>query len=213
MPASSSSSRLGSGDGARHLTTVGDAQQSIYRFLRGGCADVFRARGEEVPQDDHVRLDVNYRSHADVLSFVDAVCGGPTGVVDGFMHLEPNPKRDDGYRARSLPRVDVEVTLAQRGHGNPSLCHVRSSREHDRLAEYAAAGQSPSDMALLLGATSKADLYIDALRSHGLECVVTGGSTFTRTPEVKVMAALLHTLANPHDTQSGLFPLLGLAHV
>lgn len=195
-----------SGDGARHLTTVGDAQQSIYRF-RGADVSVFRARGEEVPQDDHVRLDVNYRSHADVLSFVDAVCGGPTGVVDGFMHLEPNPKRDDGYRARSLPRVDVEVTLAQRGMATlaSATCAAQIA---DRLAEYAAAGQSPSDMALLLGATSKADLYIDALRSHGLECVVTGGSTFTRTPEVKVMAALLHTLANPHDTQSGLFPLL-----
>lgn len=195
-----------SGDGARHLTTVGDAQQSIYRF-RGADVGVFRARGEEVPQEDHVRLDVNYRSHADVLSFVDAVCGGPSGVVDGFMHLEPNPKRKDGYRARCLPRVDVEVTLARRGMAAlaSATCATQIA---DRLAAYAAAGQSPSDMALLLGATGKADLYIDALRSHGLECVVTGGSTFTRTSEVKVMAALLHALSNPHDTQSGLFPLL-----
>lgn len=198
--------RLLSGDGASHLTTVGDAQQSIYRF-RGADVGVFRARGTEVPQEDHVRLDVNYRSHADVLSFVDAVCGGPQGVVDGFMHLDPNPKRKDGYKARSLPRVDVEVTLAKRSMAavTSATCATQIA---DRLAAYAAAGQSPSDMALLLGATGKAGFYIDALRSHGLECVVTGGSTFTRTPEAKVMAALLHSLANPHDTQSGLFPLL-----
>ena len=195
-----------SGDGASHLTTVGDAQQSIYRF-RGADVGVFRARGGEVPEKDHVRLDVNYRSHADALSLVDAICGGPDGVVEGFMHLEPNPGREDGYRARSLPRVDVEVTLAKRGQAGLAAATC-ATQIADRLAAYAAAGQSPSDMALLLGATGKADLYIDALRSHGLECVVTGGSTFTRTPEVKVMAALLHTLANPHDTQSGLFPLL-----
>ena len=59
-----------------------------------------------MPEKDHVRLDVNYRSHADALSLVDAICGGPDGVVEGFMHLEPNPGREDGYRARSLPRVD-----------------------------------------------------------------------------------------------------------
>lgn len=195
-----------SGDGASHLTTVGDAQQSIYRF-RGADVGVFRARGVEVPQEDHVRLDVNYRSHADVLSFVDAVCGGPSGVVNGFMHLEPNPTRADGYRARPLPRVDVEVTLAK--WGVSALASATCAAQiADRLAAYAAAGQSPSDMALLLGATGNAGLYIDALRSHGLECVVTGGSTFTKTDEAKVMAALLHTLANPHDTQSGLFPLL-----
>lgn len=198
--------KLLSGDGALHLTTVGDAQQSIYRF-RGADVSVFRARGEEVPQEDHVRLSVNYRSHAEILSFVDAVCGGPNGVVADFMHLDPNPKRDDGYNAQPLPRVDVEVTLA-RGRRTTMASATCAAQIADRLAAYAAAGQSPSDMALLLGSSKKSDLYIDALRARGLECVVTGGSSFTSAPEVQVMAALLHTLANPHDTQSGLFPLL-----
>ena len=83
-----------------------------------------------------------------------------------------------------------------------------ASQIADALARYRDAGERPGDMALLLGVTSNAGLYIDALRARGLECVVTGGSTFTKAPEVKVMCALLHTLANPADTQSGLFPLL-----
>ena len=37
-----------SGEGACHLTTVGDAQQSIYRF-RGGDVEVFQARGRGLP--------------------------------------------------------------------------------------------------------------------------------------------------------------------
>lgn len=63
-------------------------------------------------------------------------------------------------------------------------------------------------MALLLGVTTHAGTYIDAIRARGLECVVTGGSTFTSSTEARVTCALLHALANPSDTQSGTFPLL-----
>ena len=46
------------GAGGRHLATVGDAQQSIYRF-RGGDVEVFRAHGTSLPEEAHVRMDVN----------------------------------------------------------------------------------------------------------------------------------------------------------
>lgn len=197
------------GRDARHLATVGDAQQSIYRF-RGADVGVFRGRGEGLPASQHVRLAVNYRSHRDVLRLVDRVCGGQNGVLEGFMHLDANPKREDRYRARDLPRIDVEVTRGSGTRGNVSATQsaVAAAAIADRLALYAAHGERPGDMALLLGATTKAADYIDAIRERGLECVVTGGSTFTSAPEVATMAKLLHVLANPKDTQSGLFPLL-----
>lgn len=198
--------RLLSGEGERHLATVGDAQQSIYGF-RGADVGVFRARGEGVPERDRIRLDVNYRSHADVLSFVDATCGGPAGVVRGFMHLDANPGRRDSYRARDLPRIDVELVEGAYGASRANGA-VMAAAIADRLRECADHGERPGDMALLLGTTTNAALYIDALRARGIDCVVTGGSTFTATREAGAMAALLHTLANPHDTQSGLFPLL-----
>ena len=189
-----------------HLATVGDAQQSIYRF-RGADVAVFNERGTRVSKAGHVRLDVNYRSAPDVLSFVDKVCGGPHGVLNGFMHLDPCPTRKDGYVARSLPRISVELASA-RGRVGRRRVEVLARQVADRLACYRDAGESVGGMALLLGSTTNADLYIDALRDAGMECVVTGGSTFTKAPEVAVMLALLRTLANPHDTQSGLFPLL-----
>lgn len=199
---------LAGGD-ARHLTTVGDAQQSIYRF-RGADVGVFRSRGRDLAQGQHRRLDVNYRSHADVLSFVDAVCGGPGGVLADFMHLDANPGRADGYRARDLPRIDLELTLGSgmRGRVGAEQAAVGAAAIADRLAEYVAHGERPGRMALLLGTTTRAATYIDAIRARGLDCVVTGGSTFTSAPEVATVAKLLHALANPHDTQSGLFPLL-----
>ncbi|HIY50622.1 MAG TPA: UvrD-helicase domain-containing protein [Candidatus Olsenella avicola] len=203
-----------SGDGARHLCTVGDAQQSIYRF-RGANVGVFRGRGKEVPEGGSVRLDTNYRSHADVLALVERVCtggeaAGARGAMPDFMHLDANPEREDAYRARELPRIDVEVCAGPgaSGFATRHQTSTMAAQVADALARYRAAGERPGDMALLLGVTTHADSYIDAIRARGMECVVTGGSTFTSTDEVKVVRALLHTLANPADTQSGLFPLL-----
>ena len=201
------------GPGARHLCTVGDAQQSIYRF-RGADVSVFRGRGEQVEASGTVRLDTNYRSHADVLALVERVCTGGEGpaggTMAGFMHLDANPGREDAYRARELPRIDIEVCGGPGQSGRPTRHQtaVMAAQVADALARYRDAGERPGDMALLLGVTTHADLYIDAVRARGMECVVTGGSTFTGTDEVKVVRALLHALANPADTQSGLFPLL-----
>ena len=203
---------LAGGDGA-HLCTVGDAQQSIYRF-RGADVGVFRARGAQVSDAGTVRLDTNYRSHADVLALVERVCTGgegpAAGVLEDFMHLDACPTRKDCYRARDLPRIDIEVCAGRGAAGRPSRHQVATmaAQVADALARYRAHGERAGDMALLLGVTTNAELYIDAIRARGMECVVTGGSTFTSTDEVKVMCALLHALANPADTQSGLFPLL-----
>lgn len=201
------------GKGGAHLCTVGDAQQSIYRF-RGADVGVFRRHGERVGPSRTVRLDTNYRSHADVLAFVERVCTGgdgpAPGVLEGFMHLDACPTRRDGYGAPGLPRIDVEVCSGSASSGRPTRHHVATMAAQlaDALASYRAAGERAGNMALLLGVTTNADLYIDAIRARGMECVVTGGSTFSSTDEVRVVCALLHVLANPSDTQSGLFPLL-----
>jgi len=197
-----------SGPDACRLVTVGDAQQSIYRF-RGADVSVFMERGERTPAQSHCKLDVNYRSHPDVLSFVDRVFGDGRGIDPGlipnFMSLAPNPDRDDGYAAAPEPRINVEVSVASNADNRvPALAAAIA----DRLAAYAAAGQDPGGMALLLGVTTNAATYIDALRARGLKCVVTGGSTFSDLAEVKVIQALLHVLANPRNTQDGLFPVL-----
>lgn len=205
-----------SGEGARHLCTVGDAQQSIYRF-RGADVGVFRRQGKAVGEAHGVRLDTNYRSHGDVLAFVERVGTGgarggePTrGTMRGFMHLDDNPARKDGLVARDLPRIDVEVTAGNGASGRASTQQsaTAAAQVADALATYAAHGERPGDMALLLGVTTHAGTYIDAIRARGLECVVTGGSTFTSSVEARVACALLHALANPADTQSGTFPLL-----
>ncbi|MBQ9059274.1 MAG: PD-(D/E)XK nuclease family protein, partial [Atopobiaceae bacterium] len=106
--------------------------------------------------------------------------------------------------------VLVEYSEGPNRAGNVTKAQTAllAAQTADRLLSLKEAGQDCSGMALLLGVTTNADLYIDALRSRGLECVVSGGSSFTKSDEAQVMLALLFYLANPHDTESGLFPVL-----
>lgn len=195
-----------SGEDACHLATVGDAQQSIYRF-RAADVQVFRDREATTDEAAHVRLTMNFRSHADVLSFVERALDGP---LPDFMRLDPCPTRPDGLRARNLPRIDVEVlsSAARGGATAPMRSDAMARLIADRIAERIEAGERPEDVALLLGRMTNLNCYLQALRARGIDCVVSGGSTFSRAPEVRLVASLLHVLANPKDTQVGLFPVL-----
>lgn len=195
-----------SGEGARHLATVGDSQQSIYRF-RGADVSVFHGRGKELPETEKVRLATNYRSHRDILSFVDAVCGGEKGVLRHFMHLDPAEKHKGTYDTPGIPRIDIEV-CEDTSRPSKMQSAVGAAMIAKRFRQMADAGANPGDMVLLLRATTNAALYIDAIRKEGLSCIVSGGSGFTKTAEAQVLQALLHYLANDHDTESGLFPVL-----
>ncbi|MDI9591103.1 MAG: UvrD-helicase domain-containing protein [Acidobacteriota bacterium] len=197
-----------SGEGARHLATVGDAQQSIYRF-RGGDVEVFRARGGGMPAAARVEMDVNYRSDPHVLALVERVCGD-AGVLDDFLRLAGDGGREGSYAAREPegaepPRIRLEVAEGATAELTSATIAAQLA---DRLASYHRMGQPAGSMALLLGTTGRVGLYLDALRARGLPAVVTGGSSFSTTAEVGVVQALLHTLANPHDTEAGLFRLL-----
>lgn len=197
-----------SGKDACHLTTVGDAQQSIYRF-RGGDVEVFRARGKGLDASQHINMDVNYRSDHNVLALVERVCGD-AGLLEDFLKLAGDAGRSSKLVAREADGTEpCRIRLEVAAGGNAELMSATLAAQiADRLASYRDAGQPVGSMALLLGTTGKIGLYLDALRARGLQAVVTGGSSFSKTPEVGVIQALLHTLANPHDTETGLFRLL-----
>ena len=197
-----------SGKDACHLTTVGDAQQSIYRF-RGGDVEVFRARGKGLATSQHINMDVNYRSDHNVLALVERVCGD-AGLLGDFLKLAGDAGRSSRFVAREADGTEpCRIRLEVAAGGNAELMSATLAAQiADRLASLRDAGQPVGSMALLLGTTGKIGLYLDALRARGLQAVVTGGSSFSKTPEVGVIQALLHTLANPHDTEMGLFRLL-----
>ena len=200
------------GEGFSRMCTVGDAQQSIYRF-RGADVSVYRRHLEDVRARNAqgvIELPDNFRSHRDVLALCDRVFAQPQVFGAGFMSLAPG--RAEAEVKRPLlpdgPRVEVQVTcVPYRGVSTDEATAIAARRVAHTFAEYAAAGHAYSDMVVLLGGMSRANDYAAALRAEGLPCVVAGGSIFNRAPEVALMVRLAQAVANPKWT-SALFEVL-----
>ena len=200
------------GEGFSRMCTVGDAQQSIYRF-RGADVSVYRRHLEDVRRrnpEGIIELPDNFRSHGDVLALCDRIFEQPQVFGAGFMSLAPG--RDESEVEHPFlpdgPRVQVQVTVApSRGVASSDAAAIAARRVAKAFSEFAAAGHRPSDMVVLLGGMGRANVYAEALRAEGLPCVVAGGSIFNRAPEVALMVRLAQAVANPKWT-SALFEVL-----
>ena len=198
---------------SRELCTVGDAQQSIYRF-RGADVSVFRTKRDEVTDGGTVcSLDINYRSHADILRLADRIFEGGTSNPLGrdFLHLEScgEDKRKGARALRSPETSRCQAVLVTGGNADARTEQKAAAiaAHFKRLQEEE--GFRPGDMVILMTKLSRADAYVRAVRAAGMPCVVSGGtSVFRRAPEVAVIRALLCFLANPDDGENGLTPLL-----
>lgn len=194
------------GKAGQRLCVVGDAQQSIYRF-RGADVSVYRRHLNAVRgggRGQVVQLSSNFRSHPDVLKFVDCVFEKPDMFGGEFMSLDAGREEAGVKRpfTAAAPRIVVQHTVSEgRDGGSEAARRVAASRIADTFAAYVRAGQAPGDMVVLLQTMGYVELYAAALRDRGLPCVISGGSVFSKTPEVEVVKKLLHVLANPRETE------------
>ena len=201
-----------SGKDAQYLTTVGDAQQSIYRF-RGADVDVFFRRQAEVSEDLQPRLVNNFRSHNEILRFVAKVCSAD-GMIPNFMDLSAGREEPATPFIAHSPRVYFEVTKFEKsGNSKPGDDVTRSQLVAYQLADRINTLMQDEkiqakDVAILMKSVKKAQPYIEALRTFGIESVVSGASTFGEQPEVQLIGSLLQALANMYDSYEGLFPVL-----
>ena len=199
------------GKNFERLCTVGDAQQSIYRF-RGADVSVYDRHLASVASTNEaglIELADNFRSHGDVLAFVDCVFSQPSVFGRSFMSLSAS--RDSGridcpYQG-SDSRIEVQLTTYPRGVASDAARAAVAQRIAERFAKLVDEGHSAGDMVVLLGSMRCADIYADVIREKGLSCVVSGGSIFGRAPEVRLAVRLAEVIANPKDTEA-LFEVL-----
>lgn len=206
------------GAGERALCTVGDAQQSIYRF-RGAEVEVFRRQERkvgstvasetvatpDVPTGELVKLVRNFRSHDEVLRYVARVFDGDDGgLMQGFLDLEASDGRKDTLVADASRRQALFVA----GGSTQERTQAKARAIAERFRALADAGQPQGGMVLLLGRMANAGVYAQAFRDQGLDCVIAGGSVFAQAAEVQTVRALVCALANLADTAQGLMPLL-----
>lgn len=194
-----------------NLCTVGDSQQSIYRF-QGADVSVYLAhkkRMTDLAGRPPQQLDANYRSHADVLSFVRKVCGQPGYFPEKFLDL--TAQRDESRVAHSskaytsyMPRIEIAISDAKTIGTAYQAEANHIARKFALLHEQ---GQKASNMVILLGTTTHMDVYQEALRNVGLQSRAVGGSAYYSRPEVQVCQNILGAIANPLDSEN-LLPVL-----
>ena len=198
-----------------NVMTVGDAQQTLYRF-RGADVEVFfdhRSSQEQAHENlQALSLPDNFRSHGDVLAFVETIFSRPEFFGDRFLALQAHGavNKEVDPRFCESPRIQVEVIEARSRSKGGSISDARKQSARSIAAHFAALhdeGVSPSEMVILLGTMNHADCYMQALADAGFESVISGGSVFALAPEVQLIDALLSALANKRNS-SALYAVL-----
>jgi ATP-dependent helicase/nuclease subunit A len=186
-----------------NLMVVGDAQQSIYGF-RYADPRVFegwqqRARdgsGRLVP------LQANFRSHPDILAFVEKVFRHHWGAR--FLVLQP---MRPAAPAHDEPRVQVWV-MPQRDAGTEA--RLVASQIHHWVCTESLTVHDPEtgelrparygDFALLFHQFTKVGAFEQAFRAVGVPYyVVGGGRGYWTQYEVRDLTNLLRALSDPED--------------
>lgn len=192
------------------LTTVGDAQQSIYGF-RGADLETYRSVRAQMAAvgSQEVSLDTNYRSHPDILAFVESIFSKPGFFGEEFLRIGAGPSNARIYpwAPAGAPRVSLFLAAGQKSPNGRASTHAADLRAAEaefiaeRFSKLAAEGAGYGEMAILMSSTKAAGPYLAALRRRGIPCAVSGGSDFYLQPEVATLTALLRVLELPDDDQ------------
>ncbi len=192
--------RLAEGPGGRlvpgKLFIVGDPKQSIYSF-RGADIIAYQGLVDRILDEggEPVVLSTNFRSHEDVIGFVNAVF---PDVIREHGDLQPPYEPIHPYEGREAelggPRLEaILVEGASAGESRET--------EGEAVAEWIQAHSEipPRKIAILFKALTDLAPYIEALRGAGIPYAVQGEKLFYGTTEVIDFVNVLRAVENPHD--------------
>ena len=177
---------VGSGKG---FWAVGDLRQAIYRFRGASPANV-RQFDHDFPGGQRLRLGVNYRSHAPIVSLF-------SGFAAAMSEQNPNA---------AAPAERLLLWEARRGGDDlPALTFAEAEDEEaqadglsTQILGFQEAGISMQDQAILVCTNAQATDLAERLERRGIPTQHLG-SLFERG-EVKDMLALLALVAEPEGT-------------
>lgn len=178
------------------LCTVGDAHQAIYGF-RFADLSVFRDRRAAVGEARVESLAVNYRSHQEIVEFVNLTYRSSTFFGSDFLPLVAGRTDDGPDWARRISRVRVAVI-------EPGSCDF-STRDAEAglvaraILESLNLGAMPGDVSILLRALTHADAYVEALRELDVPVSIESRGPPTISHEARAIVDVLSVVANCHD--------------
>jgi len=190
-----------------NLCTVGDENQSIYRF-RHADVGVFRERARVV--DDRRRLDINYRTSPALLASVNRLFTHRALLGAAYAPLRAPSMQvaDAGFagharlRARFIDWSDPRGADAQ---------EVEATVVADSVCEYIEAGVEPGAIAVLMRALSggRGQKVERALAARGVPVYLASGGAFFECPEIIEARALLRVIDNVLDDAAMVIVLAG----
>jgi len=188
-----------------NLFTVGDAQQSIYRF-RHAEVSLFEERGARLARDGRrATLATNFRSRPEILAVLNAAFAGELG--ERFRPLTAG-RGSDGAPPPLAADPRVELLLVDKGadwelEGLAAPWRLAEAQAlAARIGELVRTGTRPGDVVVLMRATTDMRAYERALERHGLPTYVIGGRGYWSHPQVLDLVAYLRVLANPRDEEA-----------
>ncbi len=201
-----------------NLFTVGDAQQSIYRF-RHAEVSLFEERGTRLAVSGlRATLATNFRSRPEILTALNAAFAGelgerfrpltagrPANGAGPAIAAEPTA---GGATSAAVADPRVELLLVDKGadwelEGLAAPWRLAEAEAlAARIGRLVAAGTRPGDVVVLMRATTDMRAYERALERHGLPVYVIGGRGYWSHPQVLDLLAYLRVLANPRDEEA-----------
>ncbi len=191
-----------------NVCTVGDMQQSIYRF-RGADVSLAKERAREFQREgaSQFELTSNYRSHKDILDSVEMVFAQHDVFGQDFLKLDACSNGLDANVGRiyeQRPRVEYDFLHYSSKRGVSAdvarcLAAMRIAKHFRSLID---SGVPANRIAILLGRAFTADVYQRALSLYGIESIIVKGSIFSRTEEALLVEDLLAFGANPDQGES-----------
>ncbi|MDZ4168414.1 MAG: UvrD-helicase domain-containing protein [Coriobacteriia bacterium] len=195
------------------LCTIGDERQAIYGF-RGADVGVFRAhvRAMGTRGARAFQLRTNYRSHRDILGFVNALFGRPEVFGEELIALAPGrTEPDPPVITGDGPRIHLAVGDLE-SYGRSASRELEAMWVATRFAQLRdEQGLDANDMVVLVRGYTHADVYAAALRQRGFEAAVVGGNRLFGLSETAMVRVLLRVIANPHDETALVHLLAGEA--
>ncbi len=166
---------------ARHLTCVGDPDQSIYRWRGADIRNILEFE-RDFPDARVVAMNQNYRSTGRILEAASTLIARNPQVRPKKLWTEGGPGRP--------------IATAQLGDGEDEAHFVASA-----IAQWLRNGARASDFAVLYRTRAQSRALEVSFTAQRLPYQVFGGNFFARR-EIKDMLAWLRLLANPADVVS-----------
>lgn len=212
---------------ATTLMTVGDEMQSIYGF-RHADVELFRQR-RNAPGVRKFRLSDNFRSQPEVIAAINEIGSRLDEQVKRKRDAEATRSRHEFAELTvGLPasgKVSTATAILT-GHDDwkpldlgelappvPPEAQVGKDQDHFNEAEALRVAHylrgivdsgvaRQGEIAVLLRAKTRSDLYVNALKAVGLSPYLTGGRGFWKTREAVDLRSLLAVIANPLEDEA-----------